>query len=99
MPKRLGGIDDVDPLTVPLPAGTEVTTRVDRAAGERVVTQGAMGRVAGLDGDWIDVEIVGVGRLRYQRGELVPRKQGLLRYARRRDDGQRQRGLHDSSAP
>jgi hypothetical protein len=63
-----------------------VTTRVDRAAGERVVTQGAMGRVSALDGDWVEVEIVGVGPLRYQRGELVPRKQGLLRYARRRDD-------------
>jgi len=86
MSRRLGGIQDVDRLTVPLPAGTEVTTRVDRLAGERVVTRGAVGRVAALDGDWVDVEVVGVGRLRYRRDEVTPRKQGLLRYARRRED-------------
>jgi hypothetical protein len=85
MPRRLGGIDDVDPLTVPLPPGTEVTTRVDRAAGDRIVTQGALGRVAALDGDWVDVEVVGVGRLRYLRAEVMPRKPGLLRYAHRRE--------------
>jgi hypothetical protein len=86
MTRRLAGIDDVDPRTVPLPAGTEVTTRVDRFAGERIVPQGAVGRVAGVDGDWVAVEVVGVGAVRYLRDELTPRKQGLLRYARRRDD-------------
>jgi len=30
MPLRLGGLGDLDPFAVPLPAGTEVTTRVDR---------------------------------------------------------------------
>jgi hypothetical protein len=85
MPRRLGGIDDVDPLTVPLPPGTEVTTRVDRVAGDRTITQGAIGRVAALDGDWVDVEVVGVGRLRYLRAEVMPRKPGLLRYAHRRE--------------
>jgi hypothetical protein len=84
--RRLGGIDDVDPLAVPLPAGTDVTTRVDRAAGDRIVPQGAVGRVVGRDGDWVEIDVVGVGRIRYARDELVPRKQGLLRYARRRDD-------------
>jgi hypothetical protein len=88
--RRLGGIEDVDPLAVPLPAGTEVTTRVDRMAGDRVVTRGAVGRVAALDGDWVDVEVVGVGRLRFRRDEVTPRKQGLLRYARRREDAWRQ---------
>ncbi|HUQ02112.1 MAG TPA: nucleotidyltransferase domain-containing protein [Kofleriaceae bacterium] len=76
----------MDPLAVPIPPGTEVTTRVDRAHGDRVVQQGAVGRVAALDGDHVDVEVVGVGRVRYLRSELVPRKLGLVRYARRRAD-------------
>src|SRR5688500_8816973 len=59
-------------------------------AGDRVVTRGAVGRVAALDGDWVDVEVVGVGRLRFRRDEVTPRKQGLLRYARRREDAWRQ---------
>ena len=86
MSQRLGGIHDIDPLTVQLPAGTEVTTRVDRLAGDRVVTRGAVGRVTGLDGDWVDVDVVGIGPLRFRRDEVTPRKQGLLRYARRRED-------------
>src|SRR5262252_2636324 len=49
MPSR--GLGDVDPLTVPLPTGTEVTTRVDRVVGERRVLQGAVGRVIAADGD------------------------------------------------
>jgi hypothetical protein len=92
MALRLGGLSDVDPLAVPLPPGTEVTTRVDRALGDYVVGQGAMGRVAALvpsaDGsaDSVEVDIVGVGRVRYLRSEVVPRKTGLVRYARRRQD-------------
>jgi hypothetical protein len=86
MALRLGGLADVDPLAVPVPPGTEVTTRVDRAFGDRVVQQGAVGRVAALDGEHVDVEVVGVGRVRYLRSELVPRKLGLVRYARRRAD-------------
>jgi hypothetical protein len=69
---------------VPVPPGTEVTTRVDRAHGERIVGQGAVGKVAALDGEHVDVDVVGVGRVRYLRSELVPRKLGLVRYARRR---------------
>lgn len=83
---RLGGLADVDPLAVPVPPGTEVTTRVDRVLGTRTVGQGAVGRVLAVDGEQIDVDVVGVGRVRYQRSELVPRKLGLVRYARRRDD-------------
>jgi hypothetical protein len=92
MALRLGGLVDVDPLAVPLPPGTEVTTRVDRAVGDRVVGQGAMGRVLALIGDdpetgaAVEVDIVGVGRVRYLRSEVVPRKTGLVRYARRRQD-------------
>jgi hypothetical protein len=83
---RLGGLADLDPRAVPLPAGTEVTTRVDRAAGDRVVGQGALGRVVALDGDEVEVEVVGVGRVRYLRDEVAPRKLGQARYAQRRHD-------------
>lgn len=62
---RLGGLADLDPLAVPLPPGTEVTTRVDRHHGDRVVQQGALGRVVALDGDRVEVEVVGVGRVAY----------------------------------
>jgi hypothetical protein len=77
---------DIDPLAVPLPRGTEVTVRVDRHVGERVVPRGAMGRVVSCESGSIEVEIVGVGPVTYLREELVPRKQGLVRYAQRRDD-------------
>ncbi|HVK73467.1 MAG TPA: nucleotidyltransferase domain-containing protein [Kofleriaceae bacterium] len=87
MALRLGGLGDVDPRSVPLPPGTEVTTRVDRVVGERTVPQGAVGRIVALHGDdQLDVDVVGVGRVRYLRHELAPRKLGLLRYAQRRHD-------------
>ncbi len=38
---RLGGLTDVDPVSVPLPIGTEIVTRVDRLVGVRLVTFGA----------------------------------------------------------
>ena len=85
MALRLGGLGDVDPLAVPLPIGTEVTTRVDRAVGDRVVAQGAVGRVVARDGDRAEVELVAGGRAWFLRDELVPRKLGVVRYARRRD--------------
>jgi hypothetical protein len=76
-----------DPLAVPLPNGTEVTTRVARILpGARPVPEGAVGRVVGADGGMFDVKIVGVGVLRYARSELVPRKVGQMRYAQRRAD-------------
>lgn len=86
MTLRLAGLADVDPLAVPLPPGTEVTTRVDREVGGRVVGQGAVGRVTAIDGDAVELEVVGVGRVRYLRAEVVPRKPGLIRYAQRRHD-------------
>ena len=74
-----------DPLAVPLPSGTEVTTRIARVIpGGRPVPEGAIGRVVGTDGALFDVKIVGVGVLRYARSELIPRKVGQVRYARRR---------------
>ena len=76
---------DVDPLSVPLPNGTEVTTRVERMAGEHRVSQGALGRVVGAADGAFDVHIVGVGVVRYMRDELMPRKLGQLRFAQRRE--------------
>ena len=85
MDLRLRELDNIDPLAVPLPNGTEVTTRVDRVLTEdRRVPQGAVGRVVSQRDGELDVMIVGVGVLRYARRELVPRKIGQVRYARRR---------------
>jgi hypothetical protein len=83
---RLDGLSELDPLSVPLPHGTEVTTRVDRRArdDDDMIGAGAVGRVIGIDGDVVTVRVVGVGDARYDRAELVPRKAGQLRYAQRR---------------
>lgn len=85
MELRLHELSAIDPLAVPLPNGTEVTTRVDRViAGDRRVPQGAVGRVVAQQGGDLDVMVVGVGVVRYARAELAPRKIGQVRYARRR---------------
>jgi len=84
MDLRLRGLQSIDPLAVPLPSGTEVTTRVERVLGERRVPHGAVGRVIAAHGDELDVQLVGVGVVRYARSELVPRKLGQVRYAERR---------------
>jgi hypothetical protein len=56
--------------------------------GEHRVPQGAMGRVVATHGAGdaleLEVQIVGVGRVRYARRELTPRKLGQLRFAARR---------------
>jgi hypothetical protein len=86
MALRLSELTAIDPLSVPLPSGTEVITRVDRVIdADRRVPQGAVGRVIAAQGALLDVMIVGVGVLRYAREELTPRKVGQLRYALRRD--------------
>ena len=41
MDLRIKGLVHLDPLTVPLPNGTEVVTRFDRLLGERRVPKGA----------------------------------------------------------
>jgi hypothetical protein len=81
---RLRGYEQVDKLSVPLPHGTEVTTRVERVAGDRRVPQGVVGRVVRARGGGFDVQVVGVGELWYARDELVPRKPGQLQFALRR---------------
>ncbi len=84
MDLRLKHLAHLDPHAAPLPHGTEVTTGVDRVHEARVVAQGAVGRVVHIDGDRVDVAIVGVGTLQYARGELTPRKVGQVQYATRR---------------
>jgi hypothetical protein len=84
MAHRLGGLADLDPATVPLPVGTEVTTRVDRTVDGQLRPQGATGRVAQIDGDRVDVVFLDGNRATYLRSEVVPRKLGVQRYAQRR---------------
>ena len=80
MALRLGGLADIDPETVPLPPGTEVVTRVDRAG----LPKGAIGRVATSEGDELEVTLVDGRSARYLRSEVTPRKLGVARYAQRR---------------
>jgi hypothetical protein len=86
MDLRLKSLDALDARAVPLPHGTEVVTAVDRALGERRIPQGTLGRVSRVDGDAVDVTIVGVGVLRYSRRELSARRVGQALYAQRRAD-------------
>ena len=81
---KLRGLAALDPTAVPLPNGTEVATRVVRQSGDRHVPQGAVGRVVTTIGDNVDVRLVGVGVVRYRRADLLVRKAGQLRFARRR---------------
>jgi len=84
MALRLGGLADLDPAAVPLPPGTEVTTRVDRIVAGEVRTQGAIARVSAIDGDEVEVTFLDGKRARYLRAEVMPRKLGVARYAQRR---------------
>jgi len=85
MSKRLGGLAELDPLRVPLPHGTEVTTRVERTALGRRVPQGLVGRVVRERDGGFDVLVTGVGEIWYARDELATRKGGQLEYAHRRE--------------
>lgn len=85
MDLRIRHLSNLDPQSVQLPHGTEVVTRVDRLVGERRVPQGTVGRVVKIDGDDLDVVVVGVGTLRYARRELSPRRIGQVLYAQRRE--------------
>ena len=76
-----GTLPELDPLRVPLPNGTEVATRLDRLVDGRVVPQGAVGRVLAQADGAFDVQLVGVGVVRFTRDELRPRKAGQARYA------------------
>jgi hypothetical protein len=86
MDLRLRNLEQLDARAVQLPHGTEVVTRVDRIVGERRVPQGSVGRVTKVDGEDLDVTIVGVGVVRYARVELSPRRVGQVLFAHRRAD-------------
>lgn len=83
--RPLGGLAEVDQLLVPLPHGTEVTTRAERTALGRRLPQGLVGRVVRERDGGFDVLITGVGEIWYARSELTPRKAGQLEYAHRRE--------------
>ncbi|HSM93022.1 MAG TPA: nucleotidyltransferase domain-containing protein [Anaeromyxobacteraceae bacterium] len=83
-PHHPEGLAPIDPLAVPLPHGTEVTTRVERTLGDRRVPQGVVGRVVAIRDDGFDVLVTGVGVVRYTREELLPRRPGQLRFAEQR---------------
>lgn len=85
MDLRVRHLAHLDPLAVALPHGTEVTTRTAKTVGERRIPQGTIGRVVKIVGDELDVAIVGVGTLRYQRRELSPRRVGQVLWAQRRE--------------
>lgn len=75
---------------VPLPHGTEVTTRAERSLHGRRVPEGLVGRVVRARDGGYDVLITGLGELWYERAELAPRKAGQLEYAQRRDEAWQQ---------
>jgi hypothetical protein len=75
----------VDPSRVPLPNGTEVETRVDRAHDDRVIPQGTVGRVQAHANGRFEVKLVGWGVVAFAREEIAPRKIGQARYAMRRE--------------
>lgn len=85
MDLRIRQLAHLDPLAVALPHGTEVVTRVERVHGERRVPQGTVGRVVKIEGDSLDIAIVGVGTLRYERREVSPRRVGQVLWAQRRE--------------
>ena len=84
MSLRLGGLADLDPTAVPLPVGTEVTTRVDRVIEGGVREKGASARVTAVEGDQVEVLFLDGKRATFLRAEVVPRKLGVARYAQRR---------------
>lgn len=86
MDLRIRQLSSLDQRAVALPHGTEVVTRVERRFGERRVPQGTIGRVSRVDGDEVDVTIVGVGLVRYARSELSARRVGQVLFAQRRAD-------------
>lgn len=86
MDLRLRNLEQLDTRAVALPHGTEVITRVDRIIGERRIPQGSIGRVTKIDGEYLDVTIVGIGVVRFARAELSPRRVGQALFAQRRAD-------------
>ena len=72
---------------IQLPHGTDVITRVpkeiDRTAAD--LPAGSVGRIVGSDAESVDVQVLGIGVVRYRRDEVAPFRSGQLRYAVARD--------------
>lgn len=85
MTKRVLALESVDPISVPLPHGTEVTTRVEKMSGERRIPQGLIGRVVRERDGGFDIHIAGVGEVWFLRNEIAPRRIGQLAFAMRRE--------------
>lgn len=84
---KVGGLAGVNPREVPLPHGTQVTTTVEMPlpGSERVIPQGVVGRVVGILADGrVRVSVIGRGEVVYRRADIIPRKEGELRFAVRR---------------
>jgi hypothetical protein len=76
---------DQDAEGVQLPHGTDVITSVDREASGETIASGSVGRVVGTSVDAVDVQILGIGIVRYLRSEVAPFRSGQVRYALARD--------------
>ncbi len=81
---RIRALSAIDPTRVPLPHGTEVTTRAVTLVGERELPMGAVGRVTRVEGERVWVDLVGVGVAELARQDVLVRKMGQARYATRR---------------
>jgi hypothetical protein len=67
--------------SIQLPHGTDVITRVDREVMGEAVAAGSSGRVVGSTETSVDVQILGVGIVRYERTDVTPFRSGQVRYA------------------
>lgn len=71
---------------VPLPHGTDVVTVIPRQLDHAEIPAGTIGRIVGSEGDTLDLQLLGIGVVRYQRSEVAPYRSGQIRYALARDD-------------
>jgi hypothetical protein len=85
MASRPSTLDVLDGLPTALPHGTEVTTRVERLFGDRRLPPGLVGRVTRARDDGFDVQVLGVGEVWFRRDELLPRREGQVGFAVRRE--------------
>ncbi|MDB4987868.1 MAG: Undecaprenyl-phosphate N-acetylglucosaminyl 1-phosphate transferase [Myxococcaceae bacterium] len=80
----MNAVDEPDE-SLPLPHGTDVVTRVPRTVDGDEISAGTVGRVVGSQGEALDLQILGVGVVRYLRREVAPFRTGQLRYALARE--------------
>jgi hypothetical protein len=85
MPVRSSSLDVLDGAPSALPHGTEVTTRVERLLEDRRLPPGLIGRVARARDGGFDVQVLGIGEVWFRREELLPRREGQVAFAVRRD--------------